>query len=99
MNNTNSQEEITINYDLSLQNDIWLIFIGAIILTASFLWKDVLTDIQDYYMPKYFGENLFKRVLFTIIVTICLISFAIYLRDRLRRTQNTNNIPNIINLS
>lgn len=85
-----SEEEsinvVNIDYNAAFQNDIIIIFIAAIIITASFLWKDVLTDIQDYYLPKAIPNNLFIRLLITIGVTIALLAFAIYLRDRARRS-------------
>lgn len=99
-NNHNLSEEeniniINIDYNAAVQNDLLFIFVGAIIITASFLWKDVLTDIQDYYLPKAIPNNLFIRSLITVGVTIVLIAFAIYLRDRARRS-GANINQNII---
>ncbi|ARF08261.1 hypothetical protein Catovirus_1_311 [Catovirus CTV1] len=90
------RNEQTQDFNAAFQADIWLMVIGAIILTASFLWKDILTDILDYYLPKAFNNNLLKRILFTFIVTVALIALAIYLRDQLRKLNNRindNNIP------
>jgi hypothetical protein len=64
---------------LSFKNDFMLIIVGAIIFTASFLWKDLLSDIQNAYLPKH--NNLLYRFIFTSIVTILLVALAVYLRD------------------
>ena len=63
---------------ISFRKEFGLILVGAIIFTASFLWKDFLTDLEQYFFPK--GQNLTGRALYTIIVTIILILMAVHLR-------------------
>lgn len=60
------------------KNEFGLILIGAIIFTASFLWKDLLSDVEDLYFPK--SEGLGNRFVFTLITTILLICLAVYFR-------------------
>lgn len=76
----------------SFQKEFGLLIVGAIVFTASFLWKDLLSDIQDYYFPKKYG-NIIYRILFIIFVTTMLIFLAIYLRNILGlEGSNSTNI-------
>lgn len=65
----------------SFKVEYGLLIIGAIVFTASFLWKDFITDFEDIYFPKTRG--LFGRFVFIIIVTMILVLIAIYIRDKL----------------
>lgn len=63
---------------ISFRKEFGLILVGAIVFTASFLWKDLISDIQEYYFPKNFG--LKGRALYVFVVTTILIIAAINLR-------------------
>lgn len=72
--NTNDNSE-------SFKKEFGLIIIGAIIFTASFLWKDLFNDVEEMYFPK--AKGLLGRVFFTFIVTVLLIFLAVFLRRML----------------
>lgn len=63
---------------ISYKKEFGLIVVGSIIFTASFMWKDLLTDIEEHYFPKYSG--LTGRLLYVTVVTIILVILAIHLR-------------------
>lgn len=69
----------------TFKREYGLVLVGAIVFTASFLWRDLLSDVKDIYFPKYHG--LAGRTIFTILVTIILVIVAIYIRDVLRLNQ------------
>jgi hypothetical protein len=64
---------------ISYRKEFGLIIVGAIIFISSFLWKDILVEIEEKYFPKKNG--LTNRIFFTIIVTMILVFFAVYLKD------------------
>ena len=64
---------------LSYRRDLGLIVVGAILFTASFLWKDLITEIEETYFPKINGIG--ARIVFTIIVTIILVIIAVEMKD------------------
>ena len=64
---------------LSFKTEFGLILIGAVIFTASFIWKDLLTDFEEVYFPKSVG--LTSRFIYTIIITALLVLFAVCLRN------------------
>lgn len=76
---------------MSFKKDFGLIVVGAIIFTASFLWKDLLSDIQEYYFPKKFG--LTGRAMYVLIVSIILVMIAVHLRYRFGLVNNNQNPP------
>lgn len=55
-----------------------LIIVGSIIFIASFMWKDLLMEIQEKYFPKTSG--LYGRIFFTTMVTILLVMLAVAMR-------------------
>nr|WBF71037.1 hypothetical protein [Megavirus caiporensis] len=65
---------------ISFRREFGLIVVGAIIFTASYLWKDLLLDIEERYFPKHYG--LLWRAIYTILVTIILILLAIHLKNQ-----------------
>jgi hypothetical protein len=71
---------------VSFKKEFGLIVIGALVFTASFLWKDLLTDIEETYFPKKCGMT--GRVLYVFVVTSILILLAIHLRTRLGLTSD-----------
>lgn len=54
------------------------IFISSIMFIASFLWRDLLKDIEDMYFPK---NSLLSRFIYTIFITIMLAILIIYLKQ------------------
>lgn len=63
---------------VSYRKEFALVVVGGIIFIASFLWKDMFTDIKDQYFPKEYG--LTGRLLFTIIVTMLLVMLAVHMK-------------------
>lgn len=63
---------------LSFRQDFGLIVVGALIFTASFLWRDLFSDYRDKYFPK--SEGITQRLFFTMIVTVLLVLIAGNLR-------------------
>ena len=64
---------------LSVAQEFSLIIVGALIFVASFLWKDLISDIEDEYFPKNFG--LTGRIIYTLVITIIIISSAITIKN------------------
>jgi hypothetical protein len=79
------------NY-LSFKREFGLIVVGAIIFTASFLWKDLFKDVEEKYFPKEYG--LTGRVLFTLFVTILLVLSAVHLRMFLELDKELGDFSN-----
>ena len=63
----------------SFKKEFGLILVSAIIFIASFLWKDLISDVEEKYFPKEYG--LTGRAVFVLIVTIGLIAIAIFIRN------------------
>ena len=66
--------------------DLVGIIISALIFIVLFLWKDVLTDIQELYFPRV--QGLRRRLLYTFAVTAMILLFIIFLRRLLRLHSN-----------
>lgn len=62
----------------SYRKEFGLIFVGAIIFVASFMWKDVLMDIEDMFFPKSHG--IVGRLLYTFLITVILVMAAVHLK-------------------
>ena len=62
-----------------IKRDFWLIIIGAFIFTASFLWKDYLTDVEETFFPK--SRGLLGRGIYVLVVTIILVVIAVLLKS------------------
>lgn len=81
----------------SFRREFGLILVGAFIFTASFLWKDVLSEIEELYFPK--DDGMFGRILYTIVVTIILVFVAVHIKwifglsDRDTARISTESIP------
>jgi len=75
----------------SFRTEFGLIVVGAIVFTASFLWRDLFMDIQNKLFPREYG--LTGRVIFTIVVSLLLVMMAIHLRGifGLSSSVNSNN--------
>lgn len=74
---------------MSFKMEFGLILIGAVIFTASFMWKDLLNDFEEVYFPKNHG--LLSRFIYTIIITALLIVFSVYLRKMFGLNQRIDN--------
>lgn len=61
------------------------IFISSIMFIASFLWRDLLKDIEDLYFPK---SSLLSRFIYTLVVTILLVFVIIYLKQLFELNHN-----------
>lgn len=72
----------------TFQSEFVLIIIGAIIFTASFLWKDFISDLQEYIFPKTSG--IVGRFLFVIVATVILVSIAVKLKNSYRIPRSSN---------
>jgi hypothetical protein len=66
------------NY-MSYRRDFGLVVVGAILFTASFLWKDFITEFEEMYFPKMGGIGW--RFMFTILVTVILVIIAVEMKD------------------
>ena len=63
---------------LSFKREFGFIVVGAIIFTASLLWKDVIVEIEEIYFPK--TEGVGSRLLYTVVVTILLVLLAVHIK-------------------
>lgn len=68
-----------INNAILFKKEFGLIIIAAIIITASFLWKDLLTDIENIYFSK--KRDMFGRIIYTISITAILIVIIIIIQN------------------
>lgn len=66
----------------SFRNDFWTIVIGALIFLVSFLWKDLITDIEELYFPKAGGIS--SRVAFIAIITVAIIVLVAFIRNTVK---------------
>lgn len=69
----------------SFRREFGLIVVGAVIFTATFLWKDLLSEIEEYLFPK--GNGLMWRIIFTVFVTAILVLIAIELKRLFRLSE------------
>ena len=76
---------------ISFRREFGLILVGAIIFTASFLWKDFLTDVEHKYFPD--SKGLGGRFFFVVIITIILVSIAVYLKDYFGLSTTSKSTP------
>jgi len=77
------------NNIMSFKTEFGLILIGAVVFTASFMWKDLLNEFEEVYFPK--NRGLISRFIYTIIVTALLIMFSVYLRKMFGLNQRIDN--------
>ena len=82
---------------LSYRKDFGLIVVGAILFTASLLWKDLIIDIEELYFPKVNG--ICYRFIFTVVITIILVMIAVYLKglfkiNNHKKTKKPDEIKN-----
>lgn len=66
------------NTTSSFKKEFGLIMVGALIFTASFLWKDLIKDYEDAFLPKKY--SLLWRSIYTILITVVLVLLAIHMR-------------------
>lgn len=77
--------------NISFKQEFGLIFIGAIIFVISFLWKDLITDIEGIYFPRKYG--LLGRFFFIMLITLILIMVIVYIKKicKINRTPSNSN--------
>lgn len=74
----------------TFKRDFGGIVISALIFVVSFLWKDLLSDIEQIYFPT--SQGLGGRVLYIGLVTFLILTFVIFLRKMLQlEQQNRTN--------
>ena len=62
----------------SFRKDFGIIIISALIFLVSFLWKDLLSDIEELYFPK--TKGLGGRVMFIMAVTFFILIVVVFIR-------------------
>lgn len=67
--------------------EIGLILVGVLAFIISFMWKDFITDMEHIILPSQ--PSMLARFLYTMTVTILVISLVIYLK----RYLNLSGIP------
>ena len=90
MSSNNKHTSINIDSYFTFKKEFGLIIIGAIIFTASFLWKDLLVDIEDLYFPK--SDGLLRRFVFIMAITVILVIVSICLKNLLGINNLDTNI-------
>uniref|UniRef100_A0A6C0C9I9 Uncharacterized protein n=1 Tax=viral metagenome TaxID=1070528 RepID=A0A6C0C9I9_9ZZZZ len=73
---------------ITFRQEYGTILVGAIVFIASFLWKDFLGDFEDMYFPKQHG--LWRRFLFVTMITVVLVTIAVYLKRVLGLSSTTD---------
>ena len=68
------------------------IFIGSIMFIASFMWRDLLKDLEDLIFPK---NSLLNRFIYTLAITIILAFIIIYLKKIFELNYSTDLTPDI----
>lgn len=63
----------------SFKKEFGLILVSAVIFIASFLWKDLISDVREKYFPH--GYGLLGRTIFTLVISIGLILLVIFIRN------------------
>ena len=59
-----------------------LLLIGALVLTVSLIWKDLIMEIEEYFFPIKEG-GLKQRFLVTVLLTFIVITVIIIMRSYL----------------
>ena len=77
---------------LSFRKEFGLIIVGSLVFTASFLWKDLISEVQEKCFPK--DKGLFGRAVYVIVITVVLIMIAVHLRTifGLNGSHNNNRV-------
>ena len=78
---------------LSFRKEFGLIIVGSLVFTASFLWKDLISEVQEKCFPK--DKGLFGRAIYVIIITVVLIMIAVHLRTIFGLNGNNNRVVNL----
>lgn len=66
-----------------------LIVAGALIFTASFLWKDFFSDLREYYFPK--TEGIGARTIYVLVVSGILVMISLSIRNRMVSDEEEEN--------
>jgi hypothetical protein len=64
--------------NMSFRREFGLIVVGAIVLTASLMWKDFLMEVGENHFPR--GHGLAGRLFYTTLVTLILVWIAVHLK-------------------
>jgi hypothetical protein len=75
---------------ISYRKEFGLIIVGAIIFVTSFLWRDVVIEVEEMYFPK--TDGIVNRIFFTLVVSIILVFIAVYLKDVWNLTEKTTTV-------
>jgi hypothetical protein len=98
-NKNQSQSHLTgVQTQNIIKTEFGIIVVGAIIFTASFIWKDFFSDIQEQYIPETGKHYLIYRLIAIIFTTIGLILVAIFLQitffpESIRHNNSIQNTP------
>ena len=65
------------------------IVISALIFVVSFLWKDLLSDIERIFFP--INQGIWGRLMYIMIVTLLLLILVIFLKRSLDLDQTSLN--------
>lgn len=84
------QDENKQTFD-TIKREYWLIIVGALVFVASFLWKDLITDYEEYLFPKSAG--MFGRTIYVLLVSLILILLAVHLKTKLGLLNNSQKTP------
>ena len=66
------------------------IVISALIFVVSFLWKDLLSDIQQIYFPR--SKGLLGRVIYILVITLFILILVIFLKRVLQFDNQQTNV-------
>ena len=67
---------------ITFKTEFGLIVVGSIIFTASFLWRDLLLDIENHLFPMARNNyGILWRIIYTVIISLILVLVAIHLKN------------------
>ena len=75
----------------TFKRDFGGIVISALIFVVSFLWKDLLSDIEQIYFPT--SQGLLGRFIYIGVVTFSILTFVIFLRKMLHLDRMNQSNP------
>jgi hypothetical protein len=66
----------------SIKNDFGSVIINGLIFLVSFLWRDLLLDIEKIYFPD--SNGIIGRIMYIVIMSFVIISIAVLIRNKLK---------------
>ena len=66
--------------DGDIGREFALVVVGAIVLTASLMWKDYIVDVQQRLFPDQ--TNLINKLLFTVLLTLVFVVILVAIRRK-----------------